>query len=80
MAERFSIDLNKKIFVVSEEKKPVISTIKKFADEEKYFAQLRDCFNAGYQFPQYCIDNNIKKPLFVGVDESQKAFLLEIYT
>jgi len=47
--------------------------------EEKYIVQLRDCFNAGYQFPQYCIDNNIKKPLFVGVDESQKNFLWEIY-
>ena len=47
--------------------------------DERMITQLRDCFNAGYQFPQYCIDNNIKKPLFVGVDESQKNFLWEIF-
>ena len=47
--------------------------------DERLITQLRDCFNAGYQFPQYCIDNNIKKPLFVGIDESQKYFLWEIY-
>ena len=79
MAENFSIDLNNKKFVLSEEKKTVTPEIKKSANEEKYFAQLRDCFNAGYQFPQFCIDNNIKKPLFVGVDESQKTFLWELH-
>jgi len=47
--------------------------------DEKYIVQLRDCFNAGYQMPQYCLDNNIKKPLFVGVDESWQNFLWEIY-
>lgn len=77
MAENFTIDLNNKKFVaVSEEKKAVIPEVKKSADEEKYITQLRDCFNAGYQFPQYCIENNIKKPLFVGVDENQKFFFV----
>jgi len=47
--------------------------------DKEFVIKLRDCFNAGYQFPQYCLDNNIKKPLFVGVDESQKDFLWEIY-
>ena len=33
--------------------------------DELYLIQLRDCFTAGYTLPQFCIDNNIKKPLFV---------------
>ena len=34
-------------------------------NDDKYVIQLRDCFTGGYTFPQYCIDNGIKKPLFV---------------
>ena len=39
--------------------------------DEQYVIQLRDCFTGGYTLPQYCIDNGIKKPLFV----SEKKFL-----
>ena len=38
---------------------------------EKLVIILRDCFTGGYTLPQYCIDNGIKKPLFV----SEKKFL-----
>ena len=41
--------------------------------------QLRDCFTAGYTFPQFCVDNNIKKPLFVSIDGRRADFLWEIY-
>ena len=40
-------------------------------ETEINFAKLRDCFTAGYTFPQFCIDNGIKKPLFI----SEKKFL-----
>ena len=76
MSENFSIDLNKKTFATAN---PIISDITKSANEETFFIQIRDCFNAGYQMPQYCIDNDIKNPLFVGVDESHIAFLWEIH-
>ena len=33
--------------------------------DEQFLIQLRDCFTGGYTFPQFCIDNDIKKPLFV---------------
>lgn len=33
--------------------------------------RLRDCFTGGYTLPQFCIDNGIKKPLFV----AEKKFL-----
>ena len=33
--------------------------------EETMFNKLRSCFIAGYTLPQYCIDNEIRKPLFV---------------
>ena len=36
---------------------------------EKMMIHLRNCFMAGYTLPQYCIDNGIKKPLFVSVKE-----------
>ena len=36
-----------------------------------YAIRLRDCFTGGYTLPQYCIDNGIRKPLFV----SEKKFL-----
>lgn len=48
-------------------------------DEEIFFIRLRDCFTAGYTFPQFCIDNNIKKPLFVTLDERNIEFVWEIY-
>lgn len=44
---------------------------------EELFVKLRDCFTAGYTLPQYCIDNGIKKPLFVS-EEKYKLFLWEI--
>lgn len=43
------------------------------------FVKLRDCFTAGYTFPQYCIDNGIKKPLFVS-EKKYELFLWEIYS
>ena len=33
--------------------------------DEQLLIQLRDCFTGGYTLPQFCIDNGIKKPLFV---------------
>ncbi|MBR4904211.1 MAG: hypothetical protein IKZ53_06035 [Selenomonadaceae bacterium] len=46
--------------------------------DERYLIQLRDCFTAGYTLPQYCIDNGIKKPLFVS-EKKFELFLWEIY-
>ena len=48
-------------------------------NDEIFLIQLRDCFYAGYQMPQFCIDNNIKKPLFVAHDENYQDLLWEIY-
>ena len=45
---------------------------------EEIFVKLRDCFTAGYTLPQYCIDNNIKRPLFVS-EKKYELFLWEIY-
>lgn len=39
---------------------------------------LRDCFTAGYTFPQYCIDNEIKKPLIV-TEKIFINFMWELY-
>lgn len=44
------------------------------------FTKLRDCFTAGYTFPQFCIDKEIKNPLFVAVANNHKSFLWEIYS
>ena len=48
-------------------------------DEEILLIQLRDCFTAGYTFPQFCIDNGIKKPLFVIPGERHATFMWEVY-
>ena len=48
-------------------------------NEDLFIIRLRDCFTAGYTFPQFCIDNNIKKPLFVALDERRADFLWEIF-
>ena len=40
-------------------------------NDEQLLIQLRDCFTGGYTLPQFCIDNEIKNPLFV----SEKKFL-----
>lgn len=48
-------------------------------EETTFFVRLRDCFNAGYTMPQFCIDNGIKKPLFVALDEDRIPFLWEIH-
>jgi len=45
-------------------------------NEDLFIIRLRDCFTAVYTFPQFCIDNNIKKPLFVALDERRADFLL----
>ena len=47
-------------------------------NEDIFIIQLRDCFTAGYTLPQFCIDNNIKNPLFIAVDERRADFLWEI--
>ena len=44
---------------------------------EKDFIKLRYCFQAGYTLPQFCVDNGIKKPLFV-LEQTSKLFLLEV--
>ena len=48
-------------------------------NDQQYLIYLRDCFAAGYTLPQFCIDNEIKKPLFVGINESQINFLWELH-
>lgn len=45
---------------------------------EIHITGLRDCFSAGYTFPQYCIDNGFKKPLFVA-EKKFWLFVWEIY-
>ena len=46
--------------------------------EDKLLIQLSDCFTAGYTLPQYCIDNGIKKPLFVA-EKKNWRFVWQIY-
>ena len=46
--------------------------------DELCVIKLRDCFTAGYTLPQFCIDNEIKKPLFVS-EEKFLQFVWEIY-
>lgn len=46
--------------------------------DELFFIKLRNCFTAGYTLPQYCIDNGIKKPLFVS-EKKFELFLWEVY-
>ncbi len=48
-------------------------------NEELFFIQLRDCFTAGYNFPQFCIDNGIKNPLFIAKNENAVSFVWEVY-
>ena len=48
-------------------------------NEDILIIQLRDCFTAGYTFPQFCVDNNIKKPLFIAIDERRADFIWEIF-
>ena len=45
---------------------------------EELFIKLRYCFQSGYTLPQYCIDNNIKRPLFV-MEETHEWFLRELH-
>ena len=44
---------------------------------EELFVKLRYCFQGGYTLPQYCIDNGIKKPLFV-MEKAHECFLQEV--
>lgn len=44
---------------------------------EEIFVKLRYCFAGGYTLPQYCIDNGIKKPLFV-METAHECFLQEV--
>ena len=46
--------------------------------DETYVIQLCDCFTGGYTLPQFCIDNKIKKPLFVS-EEKFLQFVWKIY-
>ncbi|MBQ9486729.1 MAG: hypothetical protein IJU91_02865 [Selenomonadaceae bacterium] len=49
-------------------------------NDELLFLQLRDCFTAGYTLPQFCTDQNIKKPLFIAPNERYITFLWEVLT
>lgn len=42
-------------------------------------SRLRDCFMAGYTMPQFCIDNDIKKPLFVALNSDCRDFLWQLH-
>ncbi len=46
--------------------------------DKTYIIRMRDCFTGGYTLPQYCIDNEIKKPLFVS-EKKFLNFIWEIY-
>ena len=46
--------------------------------DEANFIRLHYCFAAGYTMPQFCIDNNIAKPLFV-LKRGDEEFLHELY-
>ena len=48
-------------------------------EAEVFFIRLRDCFNAGYTMPQFCVDNDIKKPLFIASDANRESFLWELH-
>ena len=47
-------------------------------NDEELLIKLRDCFTAGYTLPQFCIDNNIKRPLIVA-EGKFALFLWELY-
>ncbi|MBR1805360.1 MAG: hypothetical protein IJ774_03115, partial [Selenomonadaceae bacterium] len=46
---------------------------------EEIISRLRDCFYAGYSLPQFCIDDGIKKPLFLAAHDFDRRFIWEIY-
>ena len=46
---------------------------------EEIFVKLRDCFYAGYTMPQFCIDNEIKRPMFLAPANFSRQILWEIY-
>ena len=47
-------------------------------NDEQLLIQLRDCFTGGYTLPQFCLDNKIRKPLFV-TQAKFWQFVWEIY-
>lgn len=47
-------------------------------NDEQLLIRLRNCFTGGYTLPQFCIDNKIKRPLFVAPAKFA-TFLWEIY-
>ena len=47
-------------------------------NDEQLLILLRDCFTGGYTLPQFCIDNGIKRPLFVAEGKFWQ-FVWEIY-
>ena len=46
--------------------------------DELCVIKLRDCFTGGYTLPQYCLDNGIKRPLFV-TEEKFLHFAWEVH-
>lgn len=46
--------------------------------DEQLLIQLRDCFTGGYTLPQFCVDNKIRKPLFVAEGKFWQ-FMWELY-
>ncbi len=47
-------------------------------NDEQLLILLRDCFTGGYTLPQFCFDNNIRKPLVVA-EEKFWQFVWEVY-
>ena len=47
-------------------------------NEGRLLIQLRDCFQGGYTLPQFCIDNNIKRPLIIA-EKKFLSFIWELY-
>ena len=48
-------------------------------NDGRYLIYLNDCFVAGYTMPQFCIDNEIKKPLFVLADANNWKIFWELH-
>ena len=47
--------------------------------DAKRLIKLRDCFAAGYTMPQFCIDNEIEKPIFAVADDNGWQILWELH-
>jgi len=45
----------------------------------RFYWMMHVCFTSGYTLPQYCLEKQIKKPLFLAVSADQEDFMLEVH-